>query len=101
MTSLNSRIDRLRSTRVALRKNIQDAWRIADVGDRAQAVQARKAALHSTQAEWDSLMAEAEARSDRVELAQLKHQRTRPAAAPVRRSVPTAGYITKIVVPGR
>ena len=95
MKSLNARIDALRSTRVSLRAAIRAAYAESDPGYRAQKVQAATLALRSTEPEWQAMQTELEARSDRVELAQLKHQRTRPAAAPVRRSA--APYLTRML----
>ena len=97
MQSLNDRIAKLRQTRVSLRAAVKAAWREADPGYRQQKLQAASAALASTEEAWTALQAELEARSTRVEVAQLRH--TRPSAAPVRRSVP--GYVTKVMVPGR
>ena len=97
MSPLNERVARLRQTRVALRAAIKAAYRDPDPGFRAEKLRNASAALASTEEAWNALMAEAEARADRVELAQLKHQHTRPAAAPVRRSVP--GYVTRDMRP--
>ena len=101
MSTLNERVARLRSTRVALRAAIRAAYRDPDPGFRAEKLRNASAALASTEEAWTALMAEQAARADRIDLAQLRHQGSRPAAAPVRRSVPTAGYRTKILVPGR
>jgi len=101
MKSLNQRIDALRSTRVALRKALEQAWREADPGYRAQKVQTATLALRSTEDDWQAMQVELEARGTRIDLAQLRHQGSRPVVAPVRRAAVPTGYICKVMRPGR
>ena len=97
MQSLNSRVAQLRQTRVSLRAAVKAAWREADPGFRAEKLRNASAALASTEEAWTALMVEQAARADRIDLAQLRHQGSRPSAAPVRRSVP--GYVTRDMRP--
>lgn len=101
MSTLNDRVARLRRTRVSLYAARKAAYADPDPGYRQQKIQAAELALKSTDEAWDRLMAEQEARIDRVNLAQLRHELTHPSVAPVRRTVPVSGYVTKIMVPGR
>jgi hypothetical protein len=95
MQSLNARVDALRKTRVALRKAIDAAKLIGDRCDREKRIYDLTITLRSTEPDWQAMQAEQEARSTRIDLAQLRHQGSRPSAAPVRRSA--APYLTRML----